>query len=114
MSDNNVTKEVFELHMEHIEKKIDDSRIDNTEVIRQLSDVAIKLSKVVDTNEEVEQHLPAIRFWSGVYSAITESLRKFLVPALLLGATIAVLGGLGYNLNNDKEDNKDASISSSN
>ena len=91
MSDDKVSKEVFEMHRE----KVDDAIVKLTEVSEQLT-------KVISTYEDVEPMMPSIRFWNGVYNMFTDSFKKVFAPLILIGLAVAIASGLGYSISENK------------
>lgn len=97
MSEEKVSKEVFDMHRE----KVDDAIVKLTEVSEQLT-------SVIRTHEDIEPMMPSIRFWNGVYNMFTDSFKKVFAPLILIGLVVAIASGLGYSISEKVSVKKEA------
>lgn len=87
MSDDKVSREVFDMHREKVD-----------EAIVKLTTVSEQLASVIKTHEDIEPMMPSVRFWNSVYNVFADSFKKVFAPIIIVGLCVAIAGGLGYQI----------------
>ncbi len=112
-----ITKEVFELHLQRIEDRLDSEKEANEQrhsdvvgLTKQLGEVALNLNEVVTqlkdvnkVNDEVNTYLPTIKWLHELKEGWDAFKKKYIYPAVFIGLIIAVLTALGYDVTSVKE-----------
>ena len=112
-----ITKEVFELHLQRIEDRLDSEKEANEQrhsdvvgLTQQLGEVALNLNEVVTqlkdinkVNDEVNTYLPTIKWIHEFKEGWDAFKKKYVYPAVFIGLIIAILTALGYDVTAIKE-----------
>lgn len=124
MSDQTITKEVFELHLQRIEDRLDSEKEANEQrhsdvvgLTTQLGEVALNLNEVVTqlkdvnkVNEEVTLYLPTIKWIHEFKQGWDAFKKKYVYPAVFIGLIVAILAGLGYDVTEIKKPAKQEQV----